>query len=72
MVTGSGQTFVVVQEGDNISFVPAEMVQGDLGAAVNGGQVSIIPQHMSSVYYTVLPPSPQLPELRVLQCLTMS
>lgn len=40
VVTGSGQTYVVVQEGDNISFVPAEMVQGDLGAAVNGGQVS--------------------------------
>lgn len=39
MVTGSGQTYVVVQEGDNISFVPAEMVQGDLQAAVNGGQV---------------------------------
>ncbi|KAG0710891.1 hypothetical protein GWK47_021839 [Chionoecetes opilio] len=39
VVTGSGQTYVVVQEGDNISFVPAEMVQGDLGAAVNGGQV---------------------------------
>ena len=41
VVTGSGQTYVVVQEGDNISFVPAEMVQGDLGAAVNGGQVSL-------------------------------
>lgn len=40
VMTGSGQTYVVVQEGDNISFVPAEMVQGDLGAAVNGGQVS--------------------------------
>ena len=39
VVTGSGQTYVVVQEGDNISFVPAEMVQGDLQAAVNGGQV---------------------------------
>ncbi|XP_050728566.1 polyhomeotic-proximal chromatin protein-like isoform X4 [Eriocheir sinensis] len=38
VMTGSGQTYVVVQEGDNISFVPAEMVQGDLGA-VNGGQV---------------------------------
>ncbi|XP_050728565.1 polyhomeotic-proximal chromatin protein-like isoform X3 [Eriocheir sinensis] len=37
VMTGSGQTYVVVQEGDNISFVPAEMVQGDLGA-VNGGQ----------------------------------
>jgi len=37
IVTGSGQTYVVVQEGDQISFVPAEMVQaGDL--AVNGGQ----------------------------------
>lgn len=40
VMTGSGQTYVVVQEGDNISFVPAEMVQGDLGA-VNGGQVSL-------------------------------
>ncbi|KAK8744322.1 hypothetical protein OTU49_000740, partial [Cherax quadricarinatus] len=39
VVTGSGQTYAAVQEGDNISFVPAEMVQGDLGAAVNGGQV---------------------------------
>lgn len=39
VVTGSGQTYVVVQEGDNISFVPAEMVQGDLSAAVNGQQV---------------------------------
>ncbi|XP_064079782.1 longitudinals lacking protein, isoforms H/M/V-like isoform X3 [Macrobrachium nipponense] len=39
VVTGSGQTYVVVQEGDNISFVPAEMVQGDLGPEVNGGQV---------------------------------
>ena len=41
VVTGSGQTYVVVQEGDNISFVPAEMVQGgaELHAAVNGGQV---------------------------------
>ena len=42
VVTGSGQTYVVVQEGDNISFVPAEMVQGDLQAAVNGGQVSCV------------------------------
>ncbi|XP_066965383.1 longitudinals lacking protein, isoforms H/M/V-like isoform X2 [Macrobrachium rosenbergii] len=39
VVTGTGQTYVVVQEGDNISFVPAEMVQGDLGPEVNGGQV---------------------------------
>ncbi|KAB7501118.1 hypothetical protein Anas_03355 [Armadillidium nasatum] len=39
VVTGSGQTYVVVQEGENLSFVPAEMVQGDLQAAVNGGQV---------------------------------
>lgn len=61
VVTGSGQTFVVVQEGDNISFVPAEMVQGDLGAAVNGGQVSIIPQHkMSSMLF---PPTSQFPEI---------
>ena len=41
VVTGTGQTYVVVQEGDNISFVPAEMVQGDLGPEVNGGQVSL-------------------------------
>lgn len=38
-MTGTGQTYVVVQEGNNLSFVPAEMVQGDLQAAVNGGQV---------------------------------
>ena len=42
VVTGSGQTYVVVQEGENLSFVPAEMVPGDLQAAVNGGQVSIL------------------------------
>lgn len=51
-MTGSGQTYVVVQEGDNISFVPAEMVQGDLGAAVNGGQVSLCSKFQGDIHQT--------------------
>lgn len=54
VVTGSGQTYVVVQEGDNISFVPAEMVQGDLGAAVNGGQVSHMINMLHEVVFCVM------------------
>lgn len=42
----------MVQEGDNISFVPAEMVQGDLGAAVNGGQVSSLFTFLYQMYLT--------------------
>lgn len=52
VMTGSGQTYVVVQEGDNISFVPAEMVQGDLGA-VNGGQVSLCSKLCMETHETI-------------------
>ena len=57
-MTGSGQTYVVVQDGDNISFVPAEMVQGDVAGAVNGGQVEGLDPVEQQLAQSTYPKSP--------------